>query len=195
MVERESPLGPAYRPGRHGNVAEAAGVTLSETRPGSIVEVVSWPGSEKAALAAIKSATGLALPNMPGAGVSKKDKAGYGFAPRRWLIIDGREGVEQQLQKAVSDKIGAVNDLSHGRTAIRVSGPRAERVLSKLFAVDFSAEAFPVSNGCSTAHHEIFAQIQRTGKNQFDLIVFRSFARAFWTTLCHSAEEVGYEVS
>lgn len=195
MVERESPLSQAYKPGRHGNVAEAAGVTLSETRPGSIVEVVSWPGSEKAVLAAIKTATGLALPDMPGAGVSKEGKSGYGFAPRRWLIIDDREGVVQQLHKAVSEEIGTVNDLSHGRTSIRVSGPRVEWVLSKLFAVDFSAAAFPVAKGCSSSHHEIFAQIQRTGNNQFDLIVFRSFARAFWNTLCHSAEEVGYEVS
>ena len=86
-------------------------------------------------------------------------------------------------------------DLSHGRAVIRIAGPRAEWVLSKLFAVDFSVEAFPVSNGCSTSHHEIFAQIQRTGKNQFDVVVFRSFARAFFTTLCHSAEEVGYDVA
>jgi heterotetrameric sarcosine oxidase gamma subunit len=36
--------------------------------------------------------------------------------------------------------------------------------------------------------------VQRTGADQFDLYVFRSFARAFWKTLCHAAEEVGYEV-
>jgi len=29
---------------------------------------------------------------------------------------------------------------------------------------------------------------------RFDLYVFRSLARSFWTTLCHSAEDVGYEV-
>ncbi|MEQ9178343.1 MAG: sarcosine oxidase subunit gamma, partial [Nitratireductor sp.] len=28
----------------------------------------------------------------------------------------------------------------------------------------------------------------------FDLYVFRSFARAFWTALCHASEEVGYRV-
>ena len=195
MVERESPLGTAYKPGRHGNVAEAAGVTLSETRPGSIVEVVAWPGSEKTALAAIKSATGLALPDRPGAGVSREGRAGYGFAPRRWLVIDDREGAARELHKAVAETTGVVNDLSHGRTVIRVAGPRAEWVLSKLFAVDFSTGAFPVSNGCSTSHHEIFAQIQRTGKSQFDVVLFRSFARAFFTTLCHSAEEVGYDVA
>ncbi|GAB5505254.1 MAG: sarcosine oxidase subunit gamma [Rhizobiaceae bacterium] len=195
MVERESPLGMAYKPGRHGNVADAAGVTLSETRPGSIVEIVAWPGTEKAALTAIKSVTGLALPDKPLAGVVKSGKAGLGFAPRRWLVIDDKEGLAAELKAAVGIETGVVNDLSHGRTVIRIAGPRAEWVLSKLFAVDFALEAFPVTEGCSTSHHEIFAQIQRTGRSQFDVIVFRSFARAFFTALCHAAEETGYDVA
>ena len=37
-------------------------------------------------------------------------------------------------------------------------------------------------------------QAQRTGEEQFDLYVFRSFARSFWKMLGHAAEEVGYEV-
>ena len=64
----------------------------------------------------------------------------------------------------------------------------------KFFAIDFALPAFPEGAGRSTAHHDIFAQIQRTGPQQFDLYVFRSFARSFWTALCHASEEVGYEV-
>ena len=36
--------------------------------------------------------------------------------------------------------------------------------------------------------------IQRVGENAFDVYVFSSFARSFWKTLCHAAEEIGYEV-
>lgn len=99
------------------------------------------------------------------------------------------------MAKAVPGLIGAVTDLSHGRTAIRVAGPKSEWVLAKLFAVDLSAKSFPVGAGLSTKHHEIFAQIQRTGADQFDLYVFRSFARSFWHTLTRASEEVGYQVS
>ena len=67
-------------------------------------------------------------------------------------------------------------------------------MLAKFFAIDFSLPAFPQGAGRSTAHHDIFAQIQRTGPDSFDIYVFRSFARAFWTALCHASEEVGYEV-
>jgi sarcosine oxidase subunit gamma len=194
MVERESPLGLAYKPGRHGS-AEKPGVQLSETRPGSIVEIVAWPDSEKAALAAIRKITGLTIPDHSGGGASKADKAAFGFAPGKWLMIDQKEGLASALRGAIDLQTGTVTDLSHGRTAIRIAGNRAEWVLSKFFAVDFSIEAFPVSKGCSTAHHDIFAQIQRTGRDQFDIYVFRSFARAFWTALCHASEEVGYEVA
>jgi sarcosine oxidase subunit gamma len=193
MVERESPLGAAYKPGRHGNIDKLPGVQLGEPRPGSIVEVVAWAGSEKAVLAAIKSVTGLTIPDSPGGGMAKADKAGFGFAPGRWLVVGQAEGVGAALREAVGIEAGTVTDLSHGRTAIRIAGERAEWVLSKFFAIDFAAAAFPVGEGRSTAHHDIFAQIQRTGKNQFDVYVFRSFARAFWTALGHAADEVGYE--
>ncbi|MEX0956101.1 MAG: sarcosine oxidase subunit gamma family protein [Rhizobiaceae bacterium] len=194
MVERESPLGTTYKPGRHGNVVNAAGVQLSEPRPGSIVEVVAWPGMEKATLAAIKKAAGLTVPDHPGGGILKADTAGFGFAPRRWLVIDQVEGLGAALRTEIGSETGAVNDLSHGRTAIRIAGDSAEWVLSKFFGLDFVIGAFPLGEGRSTAHHDIFAQIQRTGKNQFDVYVFRSFARAFWTSLCHAAAEDGYEV-
>jgi sarcosine oxidase subunit gamma len=67
-------------------------------------------------------------------------------------------------------------------------------VLSKLFAIDFALLAFPVGSGVATVHHDIFAQIQRTGEDAFDAYVFRSFARSFWKMLGHAAEEAGYEV-
>jgi sarcosine oxidase subunit gamma len=194
MVERESPIGPAYRPGAYGNLSSGPGFRLLELKPGSVVEVVAWPGSEATALAAISAVTGLALQGTPGAGMTTKTKSAFGFAPRKWLVIDQAEGTGAQLEAAMTSNAGSVNDLSHGRTVIRVSGPRVEWVLAKLFAIDFALAAFPVSTGKATAHHEVFAQIQRTGEQQFDLVVFRSFARSFWKTLCHLAEEVGCEV-
>lgn len=194
MVEQLSPLGPAWRPGSHGNFVEGTGVVLSETQPGSIVQVAAWAGEEKALIAAIRTVAGLALPDGAGGGVVTEEKAAFGFAPGKFLIVDQAEGLFATLAAAITGATGTVTDLSHGRTAIRIVGPKAEWVLAKFFAIDFSLAAFPVGAGRSTAHHDIFSQIQRTGTNQFDLYVFRSFARAFWNALCHASEEVGYEV-
>lgn len=194
MVEQLSPLLPVWEPGAHGNLADGAGVTLTETRPGSIVQVAAWPGQEKALMEAIRSVAGLALPDGAGGGVAEAVRAVFGVAPGKFLAVDQAEGLGARLQAAITAEIGTVTELSHGRTAIRIGGRQAEWVLQKLFAVDFSLPAFPLGSGCSTVHHDVFAQIQRTGPDQFDLYVFRSFARSFWRTLCRSAEEVGYEV-
>lgn len=194
-VNQVSPLGPAYRPGSHGNIVGAAGVTLSETQPGSIVQLAAWPGSEKAVISVIEDISGLKLPDGAGGGIAGKTGTAFGFAPGKFLVVDDADGLAAKYAAAVLHDTGAVTDLSHGRTAIRIAGPRTEWVLSKLFAIDFSPTAFPENAGRSTTHHDVFTQIQRTGPTSFDLYVFRSFARSFWKTLCHAAEEVGYEVT
>lgn len=194
MVEPLSPLGDIWRPGAYGNTANGTGVILSETRPGSIVEAAAWPGREGTLIAAIRQATGLALPGSPGGGVVSDGKAGFGIGPGKFLLTDDAEGLADTLSVAIPIDIGTATDLSHGRTAIRVEGPKVEWVLAKFFALDFSPAAFPLHAGRATAHHDILAQIQRTGEHRFDLYVFRSFARSFWKTLCHGAEDVGYEV-
>ncbi|MCT7375235.1 sarcosine oxidase subunit gamma family protein [Chelativorans salis] len=193
MVERISPLGEAFRPGTYGNLAEGPGVTLTEATPVTIAEAAAWPGSAVALSGAIETVTGLSLPAAPGAGVVGGGAVAFSIGPGRYLVA-GAEGLSTKLQAAISLDMGTVTDLSHGRAALRIAGPRAEWVLSKLFALDFSPAAFPVGEGRATAHHDIFAQIQRTGGEQFDIYVFRSFARAFWQELCAAAEETGYEV-
>lgn len=194
MVERLSALKPAYHAGEHGNLSDGAGVRLSEVTPASIVQVAAWPGQERAVIAAIKSVTGIALPDGAGGGISRENVSAFGFAPGKFTVAGDDSALAANLLKAVPVETGTVTDLSHGRTAIRVSGPKAEWVMAKFFALDFSATAFPVGAARSTNHHDIFAQIQRTAPDQFDLYVFRSFARSFWKSLCHASEEVGYEV-
>ena len=61
MVEQHSPLGPAWRPGAHGHLAEGAGVSLTEQQPASITQLAAWPGRERHMLDAIRTATGLLL--------------------------------------------------------------------------------------------------------------------------------------
>lgn len=194
MVDQLSPLAPVFRAGSHGDFVDGVGVVLSETQPGSIVQLAAWRGHEQAMMAAIRDIDGLSLPDGAGGGVATDSRSAFGFAPGKFLVVDQDEGLAAKLAAAVTMDIGTVTDLSHGRTALRIAGPKAEWVLAKFFAVDLSLASLPLGSGISTVHHDIFAQIQRTGTDQFDLYVFRSFARAFWTALGHAAEEVGYEV-
>lgn len=195
MVEIASPLEPIYRRGAHGNRDGGSGVTIWETQPGSIVQVASWPVKEDLARAAIEAATTLNLGMESGAGAHDDSRAAFGFARGRWLVVNQAEGMGDALRGRIDIETGTVTDLSHGRTAIAIEGEKAQWVLSKLFAIDFSLPAFPVGAGKSIAHHEFFTLIQRTGADRFDLYVYRSFARSFWQLLCASAREVGYTVN
>lgn len=194
MVDRLSPLEPVFHAGSHGRFEDGVGVALSETQPGSIVQLAAWPGAEKQMMAAIRTVTGLALPDGAGGGTSNGGKSVFGFAPGKFTVTGDTEDLAAAFAGVVTSDVGTVTDLSHGRTAIRIEGPKAEWVLAKFFAIDFALPAFPVDAGRSTNHHDIFAQIQRTGAESFDIYVFRSFARSFWKALCHASEEVGYEV-
>jgi len=193
MVDQLSSLAPVLKAGRHAQ-ADGVGVTLGEIQPGSIVQLAAWRGEEGAMIAAIRDVTGLALPDGAGGGVATEAKAAFGFAPGKFIVVDQDEGLAAAFVEAVRPDMGTVTDLSHGRTAIRIAGPKAEWVLAKFFAIDFSPTAFPEGSGISIVHHDFFAQIQRTGADQFDVYVFRSFARSFWKSLCRASEEVGYEV-
>ncbi|WP_167449152.1 sarcosine oxidase subunit gamma family protein [Mesorhizobium hawassense] len=194
MPERLSPLEPDYHLGSHGNFEHGVDVILSETRPGSILQLAAWPGEEKRLIEVIRKVTGLALPDGAGGGVSSSARAVFGFAPGKFTVVDEAEGLAAAFAGVITPAIGTLTDLSHGRTAMRIAGPKAEWVMAKFFAIDFALPAFPLGAGRSTNHHDIFAQIQRSGADQFDIYVFRSFARSFWKALCHASEEVGYEV-
>lgn len=122
MVEALSPIAPIYQPGRHGNVAAEAGVVLTETRPGSIVQLAAWPGRTAALLAAIGKVTRLKIVDGAGAGVADDGKSAFGYAPGRFLVADQAEGLAAKLEKAVDADVGTVTALSHGRTVFRVSG-------------------------------------------------------------------------
>lgn len=171
-----SPLGDSFVPGRFGNTNGGIGVQLSERRMLAIADVAAWPGGSKKASNAISAY-----------------ECYYEHAPHRWTVINDDPNMPVNLAKKLGDA-GTVVDLSHGRTVLRVSGSKAQWVLPKLFAIDFSETAFPPASGLATQHHEISAQIYRVDQTTFDIIVFRSYARAFWHTLTRASEEVGYEV-
>ncbi|MDR6632911.1 sarcosine oxidase subunit gamma [Phyllobacterium sp. 1468] len=194
MAESQSPLGATFIPGDHGNSAAGVGVTLRERKNLSIIQVTAWPDTIPIVLTAIGSATGLVLQNKPALGRVAGEKSVFGFAPGRYFVVSATPDLESRLRSAISPELGTMVDLTHGRTVIRISGPRSEWILSKLFAIDFSEHAFPIAYGRATLHHDIHANIQRIDDETFDVYVFRTFARSFWQTLGHAAGEVGYRV-
>ncbi len=182
MSDRASPIGPDYKTGTFGNLANGVGVHISETTFGFLGELAAFPD----ALEKIERLV---------ATLSKSDGiTAFKIASNRWFLA-GPATLHDAIKSKLKSADGSLVDLTHGRTSLLITGPKAEWVLSKLYAIDFSRAAFPPNTGLATTHHNFFTQIYRPYEQTFDLFIFRSFARAFWHTLQRAAEEVGYEVA
>ncbi len=180
MSDRASPLGADFKPGQHGHVAHGIGVRLTEPQYGYLGELAAFAGSDAT------------IAKMAGAAAGQPGAISFPIASNRWFLA-GQEGMNEPISAKLKPGDGSLIDLSHGRTCMRISGPKTEWVLSKLYAIDFSLDAFPVGTGLSTTHHSVFTQIYRHDAETFDLFVFRSLARSFWHTLQRAAEETGYK--
>ena len=183
MSDRASALGAAFKPGLYGDASDGAGVALGEEFFDFTAEIAAFPGFEEEVAKLIRKSE-----------ARIEGSLSFQIAQNRWLTA-GSAKFRAALENGVSGAQGTFVDLSHGRSAISVSGRKAEWVLSKLFAVDFREAAFPVGAGLATMHHDIFAQICRTGPEGFTVFVYRSFTRSFWHALQRAAEETGYEVA
>ena len=181
MSDRASPLGADFKPGQYGNLAIGVGVMLSEPQYGFLGELAAFPAS-------VGTVTKLA-----GAAADAPGAIYFKIAANRWFVA-GSEGTDVLIAAKLKPADGSLINLSHGRTALRISGPKAEWVLSKLYPIDFSVAAFSTGVGLSTTHHSIFTQIYRHDEETFDLFVFGSLALSFWHTLRGAADEAGYEV-
>jgi methylglutamate dehydrogenase subunit D len=182
MSSRASALGETHKQGTFGNIENGAGVTLGENFFDFTAEIAAFPSS----IQAVEKVVGVANAKV-------KTSLTFKIATNRWLAA-GTSDFRTALEPRISEQDGTLTDLTHGRSAFVVSGPKVEWVLSKLYAVDFSLKAFPTHSGLATMHHDTFAHIYRSQAEAFDIFVFRSFARSFWQTLCHAAAETGYEV-
>ncbi|WP_295806734.1 sarcosine oxidase subunit gamma [uncultured Nitratireductor sp.] len=195
MVERASPLGNDFRPGSYGDFANGADVAISEVPKAAIVEARAWPGKENALAGLVSSTCKLKLSALPNSGAANREGVcAFNIGPGRFLVSGAREALAGDIAQAVDEETGTVTDLSHGRTVLAIEGAKVEWVLAKLFALDFSNNAFPIHAGRATAHHDVFVQIQRRGEKRFELYVFRSFARAFAKSLRRAAQDVGYTI-
>ena len=164
-------------------------------RPGSIVQAAAFPGEERTLIAAISDVTGLALPDGAGGGVVAEGKSAFGIAPGRFLVVDQNEGLGIMLKAAV-----LAADRHHHRPVAWPHGDPHFRTESRMGAGEIlrhrfcAARPFPKAPAARPPITTSSRRSSAPAPQQFDLYVFRSFARSFWTALCHASEEVGYEV-
>ena len=91
--------------------------------------------------------------------------------------------------------IAAVEDQSHGRTTIRLSGPSSRAMLSRGCRVDLHPRAFGPGRAASTMIAHVGCLVHQVDDApSYDLVVFSTFAQTFLDWLLHAAAEDGLVV-
>lgn len=195
LVERRSALAEVYATGIFGAATDKPGVILAERRPLSIVHVAGK--ADNAAFAkGVKKACGCDLPLEPGTVATNGDLSLIWLSPTRWMAVAPERGpgvLELTIRDACGED-GAIIDVSHGRTVIRISGEHARQVLMKGAPIDFHGTVFTANRTVTTSISQCGVVLACVDANTIDLYVFRAFGQHMWEWVCDAAGEYGFEV-
>ena len=167
-----------------GRNAAGPAVSITPAAPATRLSLRAPAGSR----AALSKALGLALPAKPKTSASAAGRHALWLGPDEWLVIDETEADLAAACASVTVLHSAV-DVSHRNTAILVSGPGAEAVLSAGCPQDLSPASFPAGACSRTVFGKIEAVIFRSGEDAFRLEVWRSFSDYAFTLLAEAARD------
>ena len=175
---RTSALEAALIPARPAD--PAAALVFRERRGLTLVQVRAAPGAQ------VSDRTALPAVNVA---LIEADRTILGLAPDTWLIVGPDPGDPMAPQGATAV------DLSHAWSVLRMAGPGARDLLSKICALDTHPRAFK-PGACFRSdleHHPVLVHAVDESPS-FDLYVPRSYALSFWDCLSDAAREFGYRI-
>ncbi len=190
-----SALTEVYRIGSFG--AEGTGVSLSEHGPRAMLHLAGLPEDPRFR-AVLRDGAGVALPSAPNRTATGEGVSALWLAPGRWLIVSARqapEELENSLSSALAGQPFAANDVTSGRTVIRIAGPKARGLLAKGCPLDLHPAYFGAGHCAQSLMGQINVLLHAAdGSARIDLYVTRGFAASLWDFLTEGAAEFGYEV-
>jgi sarcosine oxidase subunit gamma len=146
-------------------------------RPGPAARF-SFRGDD-AAIAALGSALGLALPREACRATEAGGRAALWLGPDEWLIVaDGEEpaALFVQLTEALGTIPASLVDISERQVAIDIAGAKAAEALNAFNALDLDPAAFPVGMVTRTLFGKAEIVLWRREAERFRIEVWRSFA-------------------
>jgi heterotetrameric sarcosine oxidase gamma subunit len=170
--QRVLPLADIAIQGRFGADHGAPGVTLSVRHPMQIAMVIARKGKAKALADALKNW-----------------RVQWAGAEQYFVLDKPFDEVRKKFEGLAS-----CSDQSHGRVIIRIEGPMVRNVLCKGTPVDLHESEFEIGRSALTQMAHVGVHLTRTGRDAFELSVFRGFSESFWEWLTEQAEEFGYQV-
>lgn len=157
----------------------SAGVTLTEVPDLSLWQLAAWPDTLQSLSKSV--AAELGTDGVPGFGQALTNGAVsmLRIEPLKFWVIGAPLSERQE---------GAVLDLSHSRTHIRISGEKATTVLNSYLPLDLRSNSFAVGSVASTAFHHVGVTLWRSEQG-YELFIPRGFAVSLWELLIEAAEQ------
>jgi methylglutamate dehydrogenase subunit D len=176
MLERVSPL------------AECQPVSGLSHRPcATLQQYHAWPDRYADMARMLAAHCGAANAPLPGKAVHGTTGSLLRVHPQRLWFVADRADAQPDLQLAPD--MGAMLELSHARTAIRVTADAAVPLLSRFIAIDLRPDRFAVDDVAVTPLHRVSAVLWRRADG-IDIMAPRSFARSIWELLAETAERL-----
>ena len=148
---------------------------------------------DHAAMSAVASAIGAALPVTPNTWIAAPGAHALWQAYDEWLLVtpDGKQAaLASTLRRSLADWHFALTDMSDLRAAFELTGPRARDVLQKGCAVDLHPRAFGAGTCVQTALARVRVTLRQMDATPvYQALVDRSYARYLWDWLLDAALE------
>ena len=144
--------------------------TLAEIILPRLTSVASFRGQEKDLAKALKT-LGLSFP-APGR-ISAAGTARLVWTSRDQAFLFGADPAPLGPHAALTDQ-------SDGWAGLRLDGPAAEAVLTRLVPLDLRRAAFPDGHCARAPLNHMQSILLRNGPQSFDILIFRSMARTAW---------------
>jgi len=192
--EIRSPLATFHPRGPVGAATETS-LSLTEVRL-AIVQVQARQDFAGEAATALEAALGLVL---PGAGRFTRhgELSAVSIAPRTWLVTAPlvQDGALHDRLAVPLAGLAAVTDQSHGKTALKLSGPMSRSVLDKGCRIDLHPRAFGKGHAAVTTIDHVGVLIAQTDDvPTYYLIVPSTLVQSLLSFLVASAAEFGCSV-
>ena len=185
MVERVSALDGHYRIGRFGSEGDT-GVCIQLIKDVQLHQVAAWPETIKQVEQITAQMAG--ADESPGAGQCVSGDTGVilRIEPLKWWLVN-------TVVQPIDSTLGATLDLSHSRTQLRLTGPKASALLNRLLPLDLRDAQFRADTVASSAMHHVGVTLWRSTAG-YELFIPRGFALSTWEVLFESAQQFGVEV-
>ena len=144
------------------------------------------------------------LPEQPGSLVDIPGGVLARLTPHEFYLFGLSVGAELPGTRALNDRLIAAGsaahatDFSHGRALLKLAGPAADEMLSKICGLDFYDLSFPTRQVKQTSAAKIKTLIVRRDEGStlvYHLHVNRPFAQYFWDIVWDAGQEFGIEVA